>query len=161
MHNVVQRKCQPFRYNFRAKHQSELTVLRGELLEVERSVDLNWVEVRLGERRGMVPVDYLELQDEEARSAVTSSTPSTPERPKLAGVYTEELYKPTDLLKSKLREEFLERERKMLCLDKYITQTMEEFCPEDNELLKPRKCQQDNQENVCNPKNTSEGPHLQ
>ena len=136
------------RYNFKAKHPSELTMLRGEVLELERSVDPNWVEVRLGERVGIVPVDYLELQDEEVRSVLTSSTPSTPERPNLAGVSIERLYRPRDILKCKMREEFQEREKKMLSLDKYITQTMEEFCSEDNQLLMPRKFQQNNEEDV-------------
>ena len=136
------------RYNFKAKNPSELTMLRGEILEMERAVDGNWVEVRLGERVGIVPVDYLELPDEETRSIIPSSTPSTPERPNLAGVSTERLFKPRDILKSKMREEFLEREKKMSCLDKYITQTLAEFCPEDNKLLMPRKNQKNDEEKL-------------
>ena len=137
------------RYNFKAKHPSELTMLRGEKLLIERTIDANWVEVRLGERTGLVPSNYLELSQEEmeeTKSVITSSssshsspsTPSTPERPRLAGVLTERLYRPTDLLKYKLREEFQDREKKMLDLDSLISQTLQEFCPgnissEDNQ----------------------------
>merc|ERR1739848_478637 len=112
-------------------------MLRGEMLLIERSIDANWVEVRLGERTGLVPGNYLELcqeEMEETKSVTTSSysspsTPSTPERPRLAGVLTERLYRPTDLLKYKLREEFQEREKALLDLEQLISQTLQEFCP--------------------------------
>ena len=53
------------RYNFRAKHPSELTMLRGETLVIEQSIDSNWVEVRLGQRTGLVPLSYLQSCEEE------------------------------------------------------------------------------------------------
>ena len=130
------------RYNFKAKHPSELSMLRGEMLLLERTIDANWVEVSLGERTGLVPTNYLEVCEEEmeeTKSANISSysspsTPSTPERPRLGGVLTERLYRPTDLLKYKLREEFQEREKKMLDLDQLISQTFQEFCPGESSL---------------------------
>ena len=119
------------KYNFKAKNPIELTMLKGEILEVERNVDHNWVEVSLGERLGIVPMDYLEVLNDDGNSVTEGSwgsTPSTPERPSLAGVLTERLYRPTDLLKSKLREEFAERERKMENIDNFISETIEQFC---------------------------------
>ena len=121
------------RYNFKAKQPGELTMLRGEMLVIERSRDVNWVEVRLGERTGLVPLSYLQSCEEEMEDtkSVNTSTPSTPERPHLSGVLSERLYKPTDLLKYKLRGEFQDREKKMVDLDQLIYQTMQEFCPEN------------------------------
>ena len=86
------------KFNFKAKSDSELTMLKGEVLEVEKRIDRNWVEVRLGERLGMVPSDYLELldhdEDHQASPPVSwGSTPSTPERPVMAGVTIERLYR--------------------------------------------------------------------
>ena len=34
------------KFNFKAKSTSELTMLKGEILEIEKKVDSNWVEVR-------------------------------------------------------------------------------------------------------------------
>ena len=73
----------------------------------------------------------LEVLNDDGNSVTDGSwgsTPSTPERPSLAGVLTERLYRPTDLLKSKLREEFAERERKMENVDNFISETIEQFC---------------------------------
>ena len=122
------------KFNFKAKNESELTMLKGEVLEVERKIDCNWVEVRLGERIGIVPSDYLELLDDDGHTESVSwgSTPSTPERPALAGVITERLYRPTDLLKSKLREEFAEREKRMARVDAMIAETLSEFQDESS-----------------------------
>ena len=122
------------KFNFKAKNESELTMLKGEVLEVERKIDCNWVEVRLGERIGIVPSGYLELLDDDGLTESVSwgSTPSTPERPALAGVSTERLYRPTDLLKSKLREEFAEREKRMAQVDAMIAETLSEFQDESS-----------------------------
>ena len=84
---------------------------------------------------------------------MSQSTPSTPERPSLAGVLIEKLYKPTDLLKSKLREEFLEREKKMLHLDRFINQTMAELGSQDNELDVQRQSKTNEDDKIRNEKN--------
>lgn len=114
------------KFNFKAKSDSELTMLKGEVLEVEKKIDCNWVEVRLGERIGIVPSEYLEPLDDDG-CVSWGSTPSTPERPALTGVSTERLYRPTDLLKSKLREEFAEREKRIARVDAMIAETLSEF----------------------------------
>ena len=121
------------KFNFKAKSESELTVLKGELLVVEKKIDCNWVEVSLGERIGMVPSEYLDLLDDGHREptwpVTWSSTPSTPERPilDLSGVSIECLVRPTDLLKSKLQEDFSEREKMMTRVDAMIADTLSEF----------------------------------
>ena len=43
-------------------------MLKGEILEVEKKIDQNWMEVCLGERVGIVPTDYLEPLDDDAGS---------------------------------------------------------------------------------------------
>ena len=119
------------KFNFKAKSESELTVLKGELLVVEKKIDCNWVEVRLGERMGMVPSEYLNVLDDGHREpslpVTWSSTPSTPERPSLSGASIECLIRPTDLLKSKLQEDFSQREKMMTHVDAMIADTLSEF----------------------------------
>ena len=120
----TQRMLAKSKFNFKAKNSNELTMLRGEIVTLERRVDVHWVEVSLGERMGIVPLDYLDLLDHDDDSGSSdmswASSPSTPERPAGAGVIHENTYKPSDLIKSKLRQEFAERERRMETLDTMI-----------------------------------------
>ena len=66
------------KFNFKAKTSAELTLLKGEILLVERKIDANWVEVSLGERLGLVPIDYLTLSEDTSGENSLASTPATP-----------------------------------------------------------------------------------
>ena len=65
-------------HTFRAEQGGELSVVRGEVVTVERWVDPGWVEASLGDRRGLVPASYLALDTDPA-----------PELPGEAGVVME------------------------------------------------------------------------
>ena len=62
----------------------------------------------------------------------------------MSGVIRQKLYKPTDLLKSKLREEFAIREQKMQNIDSFISQTLDHFTHQmdhtNNSENTPQKC---------------------
>ena len=63
------------KFNFKAKTSAKLTMLKGEIIVVERKIDSNWVEVSLGERMGLVPIDYLSLIEDESGENSLASTP--------------------------------------------------------------------------------------
>ena len=85
-----------------------------------RRVDSHWVEVSLGERRGLVPVSYLEEEEVEgSRQSSLSSSPCTPPSPN-PGVMVERLTRPTDIIKSRLRGQFCRRERSMVTVERFL-----------------------------------------
>jgi hypothetical protein len=47
-------------FDYVACNEDELTFLTGDIMEVLDSEDPDWFEVRLGEKIGMVPANYLE-----------------------------------------------------------------------------------------------------
>jgi len=49
------------KFNFRAKTPMELSLVKGEQLYLVRRVDRNWYEGRIGERRGIIPVSYVDV----------------------------------------------------------------------------------------------------
>ena len=134
------------KFNFKAKSSAELTMLKGEILLVERKIDANWVEVSLGERMGLVPIDYLSLLEDTSGENSLASTPATPERPQYPGVCVERLFKPSDLLKSKLREDFSLREKNMQSVDKFLREEMSEILEKDESY---QVTAQENPNNPC------------
>ena len=135
------------KFNFKAKTCAELTILKGEILLIERKIDSNWVEVSLGERLGLVPIDYLCLPEDASGENSLASTPATPERPQYPGVCVEKLFKPSDLLKSKLREDFTMREKSMQSVDKFLREEMAEALEKDEITeMPPRKDPDDDYE---------------
>ena len=85
-----------------------------------RRVDSHWVEVSLGERRGLVPVSYLEEEEVGgSRQSSLSSSPCTPPSPN-PGVMVERLTRPTDIIKSRLRGHFCRRERSMVTVERFL-----------------------------------------
>lgn len=57
------------KYNFLAQTHLELSLAKGELVVLTRRVDDNWFEGRVGGRKGIFPVSYVEVN-------ITASVPS-------------------------------------------------------------------------------------
>jgi sorbin and SH3 domain-containing protein 1 len=49
------------RYNFVAQSDIELSLNKGELVSLTRRVDPNWFEGRIGSRKGIFPVSYVDV----------------------------------------------------------------------------------------------------
>lgn len=49
------------KYNFIAQSDIELSLNKGELVALTRRVDQNWFEGRIGNRKGIFPVTYVEV----------------------------------------------------------------------------------------------------
>ena len=107
-------------HTFRAEQGGELSVVRGEVVTVERWVDPGWVEASLGDRRGLVPASYLALD--------TDPAPELSELPGVAEVAEESVTRPTQLLKLRLRREFAERERRQQGLEQLLA-ALAALCP--------------------------------
>ena len=106
-------------HTFRAEQSGELSVVRGEVVAVERWVDPHWVEASLGDRRGLVPASYLALDPD---------PDPAPELPGAAEVAEESLTRPSHLLKLRLRREFAERERRQQSLEQLLA-ALAALCP--------------------------------
>ncbi|XP_071439970.1 vinexin isoform X3 [Hetaerina americana] len=66
------------KYNFVAQTHLELSLIKGELVVLTRQVDNNWFEGRIGSRRGIFPISYVEVLVEPGERPVTpSSKPAT------------------------------------------------------------------------------------
>ena len=48
-------------YDFNAETKHELSFRKGDQLRLLRTVDDNWLEAQLGDRKGIIPVSYVEL----------------------------------------------------------------------------------------------------
>ena len=104
-------------HTFRAEQGGELSVVRGEVVTVERWVDPSWVEASLGDRRGLVPASYLALDTDPA-----------PELPGVAEVAEESVTRPSQLIKLRLRREFAQRERRQQGLEQLLA-ALAALCP--------------------------------
>lgn len=49
------------KYNFVAQSDIELSLSKGELVSLTRRVDANWFEGRIGNRKGIFPVSYVDV----------------------------------------------------------------------------------------------------
>lgn len=49
------------KYNFIAQTHLELSLAKGELVTVTRRVDDNWYEGKIGGRKGIFPVSYVDI----------------------------------------------------------------------------------------------------
>lgn len=64
------------KYNFIAQSHLELSLAKGELVVVTRRVDDNWYEGRIGGRKGIFPMSYVEmLVDPQEAPSLPSSKP--------------------------------------------------------------------------------------
>lgn len=60
------------KYNFIAQTHLELSLAKGELVVVTRRVDDNWFEGKIGGRKGIFPVSYVEILIDPSESAKPS-----------------------------------------------------------------------------------------
>ncbi|GLV41195.1 CAP [Carabus blaptoides fortunei] len=66
------------KFNFIAQTHLELSLAKGELVVLTRRVDDNWYEGRIGSRKGIFPVSYVEMlidPHEKQQDATSSSKP--------------------------------------------------------------------------------------
>ncbi|XP_039276820.1 LOW QUALITY PROTEIN: uncharacterized protein LOC111044999 [Nilaparvata lugens] len=66
------------KFNFQAQTHLELSLVKGELVVLTRRVDENWFEGRIGNRKGIFPVSYVEVLVEPGERAVSPVRPTTP-----------------------------------------------------------------------------------
>ncbi|XP_069685437.1 uncharacterized protein [Periplaneta americana] len=65
------------KFNFIAQTHLELSLVKGELVVLTRRVDDNWFEGRIGNRKGIFPVSYVEVLSEPGEKPVTPVAPSS------------------------------------------------------------------------------------
>ncbi|XP_014262057.1 uncharacterized protein LOC106674093 isoform X6 [Cimex lectularius] len=63
------------KFNFQAQTHLELSLVKGELVLLTRRVDENWFEGRIGTRKGIFPVSYVEVLVEPGERAMSPSGP--------------------------------------------------------------------------------------
>lgn len=49
------------KFNFVAQTPVELSLVKGELVIITRQVDEHWLEGRIGQRKGIFPISYVEI----------------------------------------------------------------------------------------------------
>lgn len=49
------------KFNFVAQTPVELSLVKGELVIITRQVDEHWLEGRIGQRRGIFPISYVDI----------------------------------------------------------------------------------------------------
>ena len=49
------------KFNFVAQTPIELSLVKGELVIITRQVDEHWLEGRIGQRRGIFPISYVDV----------------------------------------------------------------------------------------------------
>lgn len=49
------------KYNFSAQSPMELSLVKGEQVIIVRQVDDHWMEGRIGQRRGIFPISYIDV----------------------------------------------------------------------------------------------------
>ncbi|XP_035227912.1 sorbin and SH3 domain-containing protein 2-like isoform X3 [Stegodyphus dumicola] len=74
------------RYNFRAQTPVELSLFKGEKVVLTRKVDQNWYEGRLGTKKGIFPISYVEVLQEPGECSLGSRSISP--RPPASPVYS-------------------------------------------------------------------------
>ncbi|XP_073989327.1 uncharacterized protein isoform X3 [Rhodnius prolixus] len=63
------------KFNFQAQTHLELSLVKGELVLLTRRVDENWFEGRIGNRKGIFPVSYVEVLVEPGERPMSPTTP--------------------------------------------------------------------------------------
>ncbi|CAN7992927.1 unnamed protein product, partial [Ixodes hexagonus] len=69
------------KFNFCAQTPVELSFFRGETVVLMRRVDANWYEGRIGNKRGIFPVSYVEVVTEPQELVTTAVSPKPPASP--------------------------------------------------------------------------------
>ncbi|XP_071042633.1 vinexin isoform X4 [Parasteatoda tepidariorum] len=77
------------KYNFRAQTPMELSLFKGEKVILLRKADRNWYEGRLGTKKGIFPVSYVQVLQEPGESpgprAISPKPPASPVFPIING----------------------------------------------------------------------------
>lgn len=63
------------KFNFRAKTPLELSLFKGEKVVLMRQVDSNWYEGRIGNKKGIFPLSYIEIIKEPGEIVASSMSP--------------------------------------------------------------------------------------
>ncbi|XP_050293356.1 uncharacterized protein LOC126733927 isoform X5 [Anthonomus grandis grandis] len=63
------------KYNFVAQTHLELSLAKGELVTITRKVDENWFEGKIGGRKGIFPVSYVDVLIDPSEAPPSSSKP--------------------------------------------------------------------------------------
>ena len=64
------------RFSFTAASPIEMSIVKGETVILTRRVDVNWYEGRIGSRRGIFPVSYVQVLKEPGADLTTVTTTS-------------------------------------------------------------------------------------
>ncbi|XP_055932364.1 mucin-2-like isoform X1 [Argiope bruennichi] len=70
------------RYDFTAQTSVELSVKKGDLLNLIRRVDANWYECRFNNKKGIIPASYLQILQEPSEKSALPTPVVTPTPPK-------------------------------------------------------------------------------
>ena len=64
-------------YEYTAQYNDELSFTAGVILSLEKDIDSNWIQCRLGQRTGLVPLSYITviqpLPNQQHRSSLEES----------------------------------------------------------------------------------------
>ena len=63
------------RFNFTAVSSAEMSIYKGETIVLTRRVDSNWYEGRIGTRRGIFPVSYVQVLKEPEPDLISCLSP--------------------------------------------------------------------------------------
>jgi len=64
------------RFNFTAQTPMELSLIKGEIVTLTRRIDKNWFEGKIGSRKGIIPVSYVEILSEPGEGTGTLTKPA-------------------------------------------------------------------------------------
>ncbi|GFS83139.1 sorbin and SH3 domain-containing protein 1 [Nephila pilipes] len=89
--NLQPRKAQEgealVKYNFRAQSPAELSLFKGEKVVLVRKLDHNWFEGRLGAKKGIFPISYVEvLQEPGEHTGTRTISPKPPASPVFSAI---------------------------------------------------------------------------
>ncbi|GFY68136.1 sorbin and SH3 domain-containing protein 1 [Trichonephila inaurata madagascariensis] len=89
--NLQPRKAQEgealVKYNFRAQSPMELSLFKGEKVVLIRKLDHNWFEGRLGAKKGIFPISYVEILQEPGEYTGTRTiSPKPPASPVFSSI---------------------------------------------------------------------------
>lgn len=70
------------RYDFTAQASIELSVRKGDLVNLIRRVDTNWYECRFNGKKGIIPASYLQILHEPSEKSALPTPVVTPTPPK-------------------------------------------------------------------------------
>ena len=58
------------KYNFESQTEIELNLRAGEIVNIRKQVDDNWFDGYIGNRRGIFPIDYVEILSKDVQNGI-------------------------------------------------------------------------------------------